>query len=211
MEGIVMKPLKRLTAAAAAVNRPNIDTDLIIPKQFLIKIERDGYGRHLFHNIRFLEDGRENPDFVLNKPGYREAKILAAQENFGCGSSREHAAWALEDFGIRVVLAPSFGDIFRNNAFNCGLAPIELDQRTIDDLIAKLDKSPGTELTVDLEEKLISGPDGLHIPFEMEEHRRRRLVGGLDMIGLTLQKEEAIKAYEKSHAEIWLAGLPSPN
>ncbi|MDR1111701.1 MAG: 3-isopropylmalate dehydratase small subunit [Deltaproteobacteria bacterium] len=203
-----MKPLKSLTAVAAAYDRPNIDTDLIIPKQFLVGIGRSGFGRHLFHDVRFLEDGREDPGFFLNRPPFRQARILVARENFGCGSSREHAAWALGDFGFRVVLAPSFGDIFRNNAFNCGLAPIELPAARVEALIGLIGRRPGLELTVDLEAKLVSGPDGLAVPFDLDEHRRQMLLGGLDAIDLTLRSEEAIAAYERAHARPWEAALP---
>jgi 3-isopropylmalate/(R)-2-methylmalate dehydratase small subunit len=207
-----MPSLKSLTAVAAAFDRPNIDTDLIIPKQFLVKIDRAGFGRCLFYNLRYNERGQEIPEFFLNLPENRQAKILVARENFGCGSSREHAPWALEDFGITVVLAPSFGDIFRNNAFNCGLAPIELPAVEIERLIGLISKNPGLILTVDLERKTISAPQNpelnVEIPFELEEHRRQRLLDGGDMIDLTLQSEAAISAYEKSHAHSWQASLP---
>ncbi|MDR1050221.1 MAG: 3-isopropylmalate dehydratase small subunit, partial [Deltaproteobacteria bacterium] len=178
-----MQPLTIVTAVAAAYDRPNVDTDLIIPKQFLIKIDREGYGRHLFHDVRYLADGSEDPDFFLNRPENRSARILVSRENFGCGSSREHAAWALRDFGFRVVLAPSFGDIFRNNAFNCGLAPVVLPPEVVLDLVRRVGASPGIELTFDLEKKLLTGPDGLSVPFDLDEHRRRMLLEGLDAIG----------------------------
>ncbi|MDR1677557.1 MAG: 3-isopropylmalate dehydratase small subunit [Deltaproteobacteria bacterium] len=203
-----MQPFKSLTAVAAAYNRPNIDTDLIIPKQFLVSIERTGFGRHLFYNVRFTENGQENPEFFLNQTPNRQARILATGENFGCGSSREHAAWALEDYGFRVILAPSFGDIFRNNAFNCGLVLIELPKETVESLIKLIEAKPGLELTVDLETKLLTGPDGLSIPFDLDEHRRQRLLDGGDTIDLTLKNEEAISAYEKSHNQPWQAVLP---
>ena len=203
-----MRPLRTLTAVAAAIDRPNVDTDFIIPKQFLISIERRGFGQNLFHDARYLEDGRENPDFFLNQGPNRQAKILVARENFGCGSSREHAAWALEDFGFRVILAPSFGDIFRNNAMNRGLAPIVLPAGDIERLIRAIASSPGLELTVDLEAKRIDGPGDLALSFDYDEDSRQRLMNGWDAIDLTLKNEAAITDYERSHGAPWQAVLP---
>lgn len=193
---------------AAAIDRPNVDTDFIIPKQFLISIEHQGFGRNLFHDARYLEDGRENPEFFLNQGPNRQAQILVARENFGCGSSREHAAWALDDFGFRVILAPSFGDIFRNNAMNCGLAPIVLPAGDIDRLIRAIAAKAGLELTVDLEAKRIDGPGDLAWSFDYDEERRQRLMNGWDAIDLTLKHEAAIADYERSHNAPWQAVLP---
>ncbi|MDR1488120.1 MAG: 3-isopropylmalate dehydratase small subunit [Deltaproteobacteria bacterium] len=203
-----MKAFTVFTAPCAVYDRPNIDTDLLVPKQFLVRIDRSGFGKYLFHNVRFKDDGSEDQDFFLNQPYNRQAGILLAGENFGCGSSREHAAWALEDYGFRVVVAPSFGDIFRNNAFGIGLLLIELPEETVKSLMATVNKSPGLKLTVDLEKQTISG-DGLQeVGFEIAAPRREKLLKGLDDIGLTLQKEEAISSYEKSHDRPWQAALP---
>ncbi|MDR2368130.1 MAG: 3-isopropylmalate dehydratase small subunit [Deltaproteobacteria bacterium] len=203
-----MRPLKSLTAVAAAFDRPNVDTDLIIPKQFLVSTDRGDLGGHLFHDVRYLADGREDPGFFLNQGPNRAARILVARENFGCGSSREHAAWALGDFGFRVILAPSFGDIFKNNAINCGLAPIALPGAEIARLMAAVLESPGLTLTVDLGAKRVTGPDGRAVPFDFDEHRRQMLINGWDHIDLTLRHEKDIADYERSHREPWQAALP---
>ncbi|MDR1657258.1 MAG: 3-isopropylmalate dehydratase small subunit [Deltaproteobacteria bacterium] len=203
-----MKSFTVLTATAAALDRPNIDTDLLIPKQFLTRIERTGYGPFLFYDLRFDEKGVENPEFLLNHPENRQAQILLARENFGCGSSREHAVWALDDFGFRVIIAPSFGDIFRNNSLGVGLLLIELPSEKLDPLMAKVLANPGIKLTVDLTAMTITGPSGAVTGFEMESNRRERYLGGLDAIGLTLKYVSQIEAYEKSHAQPWEAALP---
>jgi len=174
----------------------NIDTDKIIPKQYLKTIQRKGLGKGLFDEMRYLGDGSENPDFVLNKPAYREAKIIIAGENFGCGSSREHAPWALLDFGITCVIAPSFADIFYNNCFKNGILPIKLPQAEIDKLLDDAGRGANAVLTVDLEKLEIRGPDGGVIAFEIDPFRRNLLLNGLDDIGLTLQKAQKIEAFE---------------
>jgi 3-isopropylmalate/(R)-2-methylmalate dehydratase small subunit len=203
-----MRAFTVLTAPAVAIDRPNIDTDLLVPKQFLIRIDRDGYGQFLFYDLRFLEDGSVSPDFVLNQPQTKGAGILVARGSFGIGSSREHAVWALLDYGLRVVVAPAFGDIFYNNALGDGLLLVKLPEAQFEPLIGLVLANQGVELTVDLRELLISGPDGLKIPFEMDPVRRERHLGGLDAIGLTLQREAAIEAYEKSHDRPWQAVGP---
>ena len=187
-----MKPLRQVTARAAILDRPDVDTDQIIPKQFLKRIERSGYGEFLFF------DWMKDPEFELRRPGLEGAQILVAGRNFGCGSSREHAAWALEDAGYRVVLAPSFGDIFRTNATKTGMAPIVVAQDDLDRIKAAL--AERNELTVDLEALEIRHPDGLTVPFMFDEFARHNLLEGLDDIGLTLQREDRIGAYEAAHA-----------
>ncbi len=187
------------TGIVAPLARMNVDTDAIIPKQFLKRIERSGFGQYLFFEWRFAEDGTENPDFVLNREPYRQATVLLAQANFGCGSSREHAPWALNDFGFRAILAPSFADIFYNNCFKNGMLPIRLPDETIDDLFARTGTQPGYALTIDLAAKTITGPDGFSATFELDEARRQFLLQGLDEIGLTLRHEAAIASYEAEH------------
>jgi len=186
-----VRALQRVTGKAAVLDRPDVDTDQIIPKQFLKRIERSGYGEFLFF------DWMKDPDFELRRPEYEGAQILVAGRNFGCGSSREHAAWALEDAGYRVVLAPSFGDIFHTNATKTGLAPIELPEAELAEIKAALARR--NELTVDLEALELTHPDGLRVPFEFDEFARHMLVNGLDEIGLTLQREASIAAYEQAH------------
>jgi 3-isopropylmalate/(R)-2-methylmalate dehydratase small subunit len=195
-----MKAFTTLTGLVAALDRPNVDTDQIIPKQFLKRIERTGFGKFLFFDWRFREDGSDNPDFELNQPRYRGATILLARRNFGCGSSREHAPWALEDYGFRVVIAPSFADIFYNNCFKNGMLPVRLDDAVVDDLFARVAKQPGYQLTVDLNRCTISDGQGFTQPFDVEPFRRHCLLNGLDDIGLTLEHEAKITAYERAHA-----------
>jgi 3-isopropylmalate/(R)-2-methylmalate dehydratase small subunit len=185
-----MRPLRTVTARAAVLDRPDVDTDQIIPKQFLKRIERSGYGEFLFF------DWKKDPDFELNRPEYEGAQILVAGRNFGCGSSREHAAWALEDYGFRVVVAPSFGDIFRSNAVKTGLAPIEVPEADLTPLRAALGRR--NELTVDLETLSIVHPDGLTLTFELDPYVRETLLHGLDDIARTMKREERIAAYESS-------------
>ena len=187
-----MKPLREVTARAAILDRPDVDTDQIIPKQFLKRIERSGYGEFLFF------DWMKDPAFELHRPEFAGAQTLIAGRNFGCGSSREHAAWALEDYGFRVVLAPSFGDIFRTNATKTGMAPIVVAQDDLDRIKSAL--AERNELTVDLEALEIRHPDGLTVPFMFDEFARHNLLEGLDDIGLTLQREDRIGAYEAAHA-----------
>jgi len=195
-----MKTLKELTGVAAPLPMINIDTDMIIPKQYLKTISRDGLGKGLFHAMRYNDDGSDNPDFVLNKQAYRDANFLIAGDNFGCGSSREHAAWALEDFGIRCVLASSFSDIFYNNAFKNGMLLIKLPQDVIDDLTQQAEYGSNAKFSVDLESQIVTAPDGTEITFELDEFRKHCLLNGLDEIALTLEKESSISTFENNAA-----------
>jgi 3-isopropylmalate/(R)-2-methylmalate dehydratase small subunit len=201
-----MEKLNKVTGIVAPMDRPNVDTDAIIPKQFLKSIKRSGFGPNLFDEWRYLDHGEPgmdnsgrplNPDFVLNQPRYQGAKILLARDNFGCGSSREHAPWALEDYGFRVIIAPSFADIFFNNCFKNGLLPIKLDGAIVDRLFKETAATEGYQLTVDLAAQTITTPGGEVIPFEVDAFRKHCLLNGLDDIGLTLQHVDAIKAYEE--------------
>ncbi|MBI1180921.1 MAG: 3-isopropylmalate dehydratase small subunit [Alphaproteobacteria bacterium] len=203
-----MDKFTKLTGVAAPLPQINVDTDMIIPKQFLKVISREGLGRGLFFEMRFDDDGNENPDFVLNKPAYREAKILVAGENFGCGSSREHAPWAILDFGIRCVIAPSFADIFYNNCFKNGILPIVLPQEDVDKLMDDAERGANAILAVDLETQEITGPDGGKIRFDIDPFRKHCLLNGLDDIGLTLEKAASIDSYEAKQkvSQPWLAG-----
>src|SRR5690606_17447463 len=185
----------------APLDRLNVDTGQIIPKQFLKRVEPTGFGQFLFYDWRYLNDGQPNPDFELNAERYQGASILLTRDNFGCGSSREHAPWALMDYGFRVIIAPSFADIFYNNCFKNGILPVVLDAATVQELFEKVEAKPGYSLTVDLEKCEIRDDDGWVIPFSVDEHRRYRLLEGLDDIGLTLKHEEAIKAYEEKKAQ----------
>jgi len=194
-----MEPFIQLTGLVATLDRVNVDTDQIIPKQFLKRIERTGYGQFLFLDWRFREDGTENPDFELNQPQYKGASILVTRDNFGCGSSREHAPWALQDYGFRVILAPSFADIFYNNCFKNGMLPIRLPEVQVEDLFTRTRANPGYELTIDLEGQTITDASGLSFGFEVDAFRRDFLLRGLDDIGLTLQQEKHIQAYEEKH------------
>ncbi|MEL6421889.1 MAG: 3-isopropylmalate dehydratase small subunit [Pseudomonadota bacterium] len=195
-----MQKFTTLSGVAAPLPMINVDTDMIIPKQFLKTIKRNGLGANLFDEMRF-EDGKENPDFVLNKPAYRTAEILVAGDNFGCGSSREHAPWALLDFGIRCVIAPSFADIFYNNCFKNGILPVVLPQEDVDKLMDDAERGSNARVTVDLENQVITGPDGGSIAFDIDPFRKHCLLNGLDDIGLSLEKVDAIDAYEeKVHA-----------
>jgi 3-isopropylmalate/(R)-2-methylmalate dehydratase small subunit len=191
-----MDKFTTLTGVAAPLPMINVDTDAIIPKQFLKTIQRTGLGKSLFFELRYDESGKENPDFVLNKPAYRKAQILVTGENFGCGSSREHAPWALQDFGIRCVIASSFADIFYNNCFQNGILPIKLPQADVDKLMDDANRGSNATVTVDLETQEIRGPDGGCIKFELDPFRKRCLLEGLDNIGLTLESETAIGDYE---------------
>ena len=192
-----MDKFTTLTGVAAPLNMINVDTDMIIPKNYLKTIKRTGLGKNLFAEMRYDESGREKPDFVLNKGPYRNAKILVSGQNFGCGSSREHAPWALLDFGIRCVIAPSFADIFFNNTFKNGILPVILPEPRVNELLRFLLELPGAEITVDLPAQTVKGPDGKVDKFEIDAFRKHCLINGLDDIGLTLQKETAITAYEK--------------
>jgi 3-isopropylmalate/(R)-2-methylmalate dehydratase small subunit len=191
-----MQKFTKLTAVAAPLPMINIDTDAIIPKQFLKTIKRTGLGKHLFQELRYDEQGKEVADFVLNKAAYRKAQILVAGDNFGCGSSREHAPWALLDFGVRCVISTSFADIFYNNCFQNGILPIKVSPEDLDKLMDDANRGANATITVDLENQEIRGPDGGVVKFEMDPFRKRCLLEGLDNIGLTLQKEKAIGDYE---------------
>jgi 3-isopropylmalate/(R)-2-methylmalate dehydratase small subunit len=203
-----MKPFRKINSRVVPLDRANIDTDAIIPKQFLKSIRRSGFGPYLFDEWRYLDRGEpemdctnrpRNPDFVLNQPIYYGAGILLTRENFGCGSSREHAPWALEDYGFRVIIAPSFADIFYNNCFKNGILPIKLDSAIVDHLFQEC--KPGSMLTVDLAEQTISTRFGEDIHFDVDPSRKHRLLNGLDDIALTLKHSDAIKAYEAKRAE----------
>ncbi|HUN49497.1 MAG TPA: 3-isopropylmalate dehydratase small subunit [Candidatus Sulfotelmatobacter sp.] len=201
-----MQKFTSLTGVAAPLPMVNIDTDMIIPKQYLKTIKRTGLGVHLFDEMRYGADGREKPDFVLNKPAWRKASILVAGANFGCGSSREHAPWALLDFGIRCVIAPSFADIFYNNCFKNGILPIALPQADIDKLLDDAERGANATLSIDLAKQEIRGPDGGCIKFEIDPFRKECLLNGLDDIGLTMQKTPKINAFEAQQraAQPWL-------
>ena len=191
-----MQKFDQLTGVAAPLPMMNVDTDMIIPKQFLKTIERTGLGKNLFDEMRYTTDGKEIPDFVLNKPQYRNSKILVTGANFGCGSSREHAPWALLDFGIRCVIAPSFADIFYNNCFKNGILPIKLPQEDVDKLMDDANRGANAIISIDLESQEIRGPDGGCIKFEIDAFRKQCLLNGLDDIGLTMQKAANIDSYE---------------
>jgi 3-isopropylmalate/(R)-2-methylmalate dehydratase small subunit len=195
-----MEKFTKLTGVAAPFPLRNVDTDMIIPKQFLKTIKRTGLGKALFYELRYDQSGQELPDFVLNKPAYRKAEILIAGENFGCGSSREHAPWALLDFGFRCVIAPDFADIFFNNCFQNGILAIKLPQEQIDKLVDDASRGANATISVDLEAQEIRGPDGGVIRFDIDPHRKHCLLNGLDNIGLTLEKEKSIKAFEQQNA-----------
>ncbi|MGO4183136.1 3-isopropylmalate dehydratase small subunit [Paenibacillus sp. TAF43_2] len=194
-----MEPFKQLTGIVAPVDRVNVDTDAIIPKQFLKRIERSGFGQFLFFEWRFHENGEVNVDFEPNKPRYEGASVLVSRANFGCGSSREHAPWAILDYGYKVIIAPSYADIFYNNCFKNGILPIKLSEEQVEELFKRTAKHDGYKLTVDLENKQLSDEYGLTIAFDLDEHRRQFLLQGLDDIGLTLQHEDKITAYEQKH------------
>lgn len=195
-----MEPFVRHDGLVAPLDRVNVDTDQIIPKQFLKRIERTGFGQFLFYDWRFDANGETNPDFELNAPRYQGASILLTRNNFGSGSSREHAPWALLDYGFRVILAPSFADIFYNNCFKNGILPIVLPEATIDDLFERVAANEGYRLTVDLEEQKIRDNAGLELDFEVDAYRKSCLLQGLDDIGVTLQYADAIQAYEDKRA-----------
>lgn len=195
-----MEKFTTLTGVAAPMPLINVDTDMIIPKQFLKTIKRSGLGKNLFDEMRFDDDGNERPDFVLNKPQYRDAEILVAGENFGCGSSREHAPWAIKDFGIRCVIAPSFADIFFNNCFKNGILPIALPQDKVNILMKDAEKGSNARMIVDLENQTVTTSDGETIAFEVDQFKKHCLLEGLDDIGLTLEKASAIDSFEAQAA-----------
>ncbi|PKO52924.1 MAG: 3-isopropylmalate dehydratase small subunit [Betaproteobacteria bacterium HGW-Betaproteobacteria-2] len=210
-----MQPFVKLEGLVAPLDRANVDTDAIIPKQFLKSIKRSGFGPNAFDEWRYLDHGEPgmdnsnrplNPDFVLNQPRYQGASILLARENFGCGSSREHAPWALLDFGFRCIIAPSYADIFFNNCFKNGILPIQLDAEEVDILFREVEANPGYQLQVDLEQQVVVTPSGQSFSFDVDAFRKHCLLNGLDDIGLTLQKVDQIKAFEVRHkaAQPWL-------
>ncbi|UAW99721.1 3-isopropylmalate dehydratase small subunit [Halopseudomonas nanhaiensis] len=212
-----MKPFTQHTGLVAPLDRANVDTDQIIPKQFLKSIKRTGFGPNLFDEWRYLDEGYPgqdssqrplNPDFVLNLPRYQGASVLLARKNFGCGSSREHAPWALDEYGFRAVLAPSFADIFYNNSFKNGLLPIVLTEEQMDELFAQAEAQEGYGLTIDLAAQTVTRPDGVQYTFEIDAFRKHCLLNGLDDIGLTLQDGDAIAAFESRHkaSQPWLFG-----
>ena len=192
-----MEKFTTLTGVAAPLGITNVDTDMIIPKQYLKTIKRTGLGVGLFAELRYKEDGSENPDFVLNKPAYRKARILVAEDNFGCGSSREHAPWALLDFGIRCVISTSFADIFYNNCFKNGILPIEVSAEDLAKLMDDAERGANSTLTIDLAAQEIRGPDGGVVRFDIDPFRKHCLINALDDIGLTMQKADKIGEYEK--------------
>ncbi len=196
-----MQKFTTLTGVAAPLEIVNVDTDMIIPKQYLKTIKRTGLGKGLFAEMRFRDDGSENPDFVLNKPAYRNAKIVVAGSNFGCGSSREHAPWALLDYGISCVISTSFADIFYNNCFKNGILPVVVSSEDLEKLLDDARRGANATLTVDLASQTIKGPDGGTVHFDIDPHRKHCLLNGLDDIGLTMQKAPAIKSYEEKAAK----------
>ena len=193
-----MEKFTTLTGVAAPLDMINIDTDMVIPKQFLKTIKRTGLGSNLFHEMRFNEDGSEKPDFILNKPAYRNSQIIVAGDNFGCGSSREHAPWALLDFGIRCVISTSFADIFYNNCFKNGILPIIVSKENLSKLMDDANQGANAMISVDLEEQKISSPDGDEIFFDLDSFKKECLLNGFDDIGLTMQKSRYIDDYEKN-------------
>ena len=197
-----MDKFTTLTGIAAPMPLVNIDTDMIIPKQFLKTIQRSGLGVNLFDEMRYTQDGKEIPDFVLNQPAYRKAEIIVAGDNFGCGSSREHAPWALLDFGIRCVIASSFADIFYNNCFKNGILPVVLPQDAVDHLMDDAKKGANARMTVDLENQTVTASDGKSFAFEVDAFKKHCLINGLDDIGLTLEKAAAIDSYEAKVATL---------
>ena len=211
-----MQKFTNFSGIVAGIDRPNIDTDAIIPKQYLKSIKRSGFGINLFDDWRYLDPGqpgksnldrRINPDFVLNKAAFKHAQILLARENFACGSSREHAVWALMDFGFKVVIAPSFADIFYNNSFKNGLLPIALSANLVEQLFAELEEQQNYQLSINLEDQIVSNAAGFEMSFDIDEYRKYCLLNGLDDIGLTMQHAEQIKQFEQQYYEKspWLA------
>jgi 3-isopropylmalate/(R)-2-methylmalate dehydratase small subunit len=212
-----MRAFTQHKGLVAPKDRSNVDTDMIIPKQFLKSIKRTGFGPNLFDELRYLDEGKpdqdssqrpKNPDFVLNQPRYMNASVLLARSNFGCGSSREHAPWALDDYGFRVIIAPSFADIFYNNCFKNGLLPVVLEEKVIDQLFQDAEASEGYQLTVDLDAKTVNTPAGESLGFDVDDFRRHCLLNGLDDIGVTLEDAELIKTYEDKRRQTapWLFG-----
>jgi len=201
-----MEPFKKHQSVAALLNRSNVDTDQIIPKQFLKKVERSGFGIHLFHDWRYNDDGSDNIDFELNKPAFKDAKILVAGDNFGCGSSREHAPWAIEDYGFNTIISTSYADIFFNNCFKNGILPIVVSEDVLKSIMDEIDANEGIKFEVDLENQTVSTPAGTVINFEIDPFRKNNLLNGLDDIGITLQQCDKIDTFEakQKQAMPWL-------
>ncbi len=202
-----MQKFNTFTGVVVPLDMAHVDTDQLVPKQFLKRTEREGYGEVLLYHHRFDAEGREVKEFVLNQPPYRQATIMLARENFGSGSSREHAPWALQDFGFRVLIAPSFADIFKTNCYKIGLLPIELEEHVVDELFQHVHGKLGYELTVDLDEQTVGDDEGFACFFEVDPFRKRCLLEGLDEVGLTLLHEADIAAYEQQHAAPWQAAV----
>ena len=196
-----MEKFENVSGVAAPMPLINIDTDMIIPKQFLKTIKRSGLGVNLFDEMRYDADGNEIPDFVLNQPAYRDAEIIVAGDNFGCGSSREHAPWALKDFGVKVVISTSFADIFYNNCFKNGILPVVLPKEAVDVLMEDAEKGENARIAVDLENQTVSATDGTEFAFEVDEFKKHCLLNGLDDIGLTMQKVKAIDSFETEYVQ----------
>jgi 3-isopropylmalate/(R)-2-methylmalate dehydratase small subunit len=194
----MMEPFKKIKAIVAPLPRPNVDTDQIIPKQFLKRIERTGFGEFAFYDWRYLPDGSPNPDFELNNPAYKTAEILVTGRNFGCGSSREHAPWALREMGIKVIIASSFADIFNNNCIQNGMLPIVLPEEQVQEIMLRAQRKPGYKLTVNLESQTLYDSEGLEDVFDIDPFVKHRLLNGLDDIGMTMQAEDAIAAFEET-------------
>ena len=203
-----MQPFKKHTGLVAPMDRVNVDTDQMVPKQFLKLCTRDGFGRFLFYDWRYLPGEKPNPEFVLNYPRYQGASILVARDNFGCGSSREHAPWAILDYGFRVLLAPNYADIFYNNCFKNGILPATLKGEQIDELFQRTEQKEGYRLTVDLEQQTVTDDQGLRYTFEIDPFRKDCLLKGLDDIGLTLVHESDISAFEKKHLHVPVMSAP---
>jgi 3-isopropylmalate/(R)-2-methylmalate dehydratase small subunit len=197
-----MKPFTKHSGSVAPMDRVNVDTDQMVPKQFLKLLTREGFGRVLFFDWRYLPGEKPNPDFVLNYPRYKGASVLVARANFGCGSSREHAPWAILDYGFRAILAPSYADIFYNNCFKNGILPVTLSDEQIDEIFRRTEKTEGYKVTVDLEQQLVTDDQGLRYSFTIDPFRRECLLKGLDDIGLTLVHETDISAYEKKNLRV---------
>ncbi|MFI3217567.1 MAG: 3-isopropylmalate dehydratase small subunit [Methylococcales bacterium] len=196
-----MQPYTKHESIAALMNRSNVDTDQIIPKQFLKKVERSGFGQHLFHDWRFNDDGSDNADFELNKPVFKDAKILVVGDNFGCGSSREHAPWAIADYGFNTIISTSYADIFYNNCFKNGILAIIVSQAQLDALMTEIAANEGVKFTVDLENRQVTTPAGNGFTFEIDPFRQGNLLSGLDDIGLTLKHVDKIDQYEAQHKQ----------
>jgi 3-isopropylmalate/(R)-2-methylmalate dehydratase small subunit len=203
-----MEPFTKHTGLVAPLDRVNVDTDQMVPKQFLKTLTREGFGRILFYDWRYLPGEKPNPSFVLNYPRFKGASVLLAQANFGCGSSREHAPWAILDYGFRAILAPSYADIFYNNCFKNGLLPVILTNTQIDELLKRTETSEGYRVTVDLEQQIVTDETGLRYSFTIDPFRREYLLKGLDDIGLTLVHESDISSYEKRHLRVPLMQVP---